>query len=1235
MRLVTTNLTFKEVQPKLKELVDTLFKIVPAGVGAKGFVKVNKAQFKDVMEQGSKWCVENDYGWKEDLERTEGYGRIDWADSSKVSDKATSRGINQMGTLGSGNHYLEIQKVEEHNIVDKNLAKKLGIFPNQIVVMVHCLPGESKVMTEYGAWIRIKDLEKNWNNINVKSLNLDSKKVENSNIIKFFKLDPHGKIFKIITKTQKEIIATEDHPLLTENGLKFIKEINTDEKIAISPFNGVEYEEPNNEVVVDEDDLKKIGASERTIRNLKKKELLPLRYNSKKLPVLVKLLGFLIGDGWLGKSSGRWTAKYIGNPEDLENIRKDIFSLGYKCNNISTINSSSKIIQRDGKERTISGNSNQFSVSSLGLPMLFYALGAPFGNKSKTKFNVPKWLFKAPLWIKRLYLASYFGAEMSKPATRKYEPYRFGNCKVSLNKIEQLKDNGYEFLDEIRLLLKEFGIECGKIVEQKAIVNKDMNNTVKLILQVSSEEKNIRRLWGKINYEYNLKRSILASHALQYLNYKNTLLEEESVLTSKPINQLQITSFKFRKIQCKTFEEFVLSNKLNPISEIIWDEIDKIEEIKNFDDYVYDFTVEHKDHTFISDNFVVGNCGSRGFGHQIATDYLQKFDDVMKKYNIVIRDRELSCAPFNCKEGQDYYKAMACAANMAFANRQVILHRIREGFSQVFKKTPEELEMNLVYDVAHNVAKIEEHKVDGKKKKLIVHRKGSTRAFPPGHEELNKLYKDIGQPVIIGGSMETGSYLLVGTKKAMDETFGTTCFTGETKIITDKGIIELSEIYNRFNIGEDFLVPSLNEENLEIEWRPILDTMKRDAEVIEVSISQRGKITQNRLKTTKDHKFITLEDGNIIHKEINEILKNKEGLILLDGLKPILESNTKDEKAYLIGAIMSDGYFRVNGTHGSVVFTQKKIDEKINFIEHVTNCFKETYGLELADKGTKVSSGFIRGKQVIGYANDFICYNKIPSQDLKNIYKNLDSWVLSLNKSATINFLAGMIDGDGTWNKKRQILEIFNGDKKIVGSIVLACLKLGILPYVSKQRKSCYIIQISEKEDLIFNYTKRVKGIVREKKYGAKLYLAKQLFSNIKEIKWPFLHKSLRNNLMSDKVIAEHIHKYPNYEKKIRKLINSPLRMQRTNYIGDLGKKEVYNISIEDNHNYFVLTDMFIPVLVKNCHGSGRTMSRTQARHEVRGDKLQKDMEDKGIYVRTVSMSGLAEEAGVAYKDIN
>jgi len=170
------------------------------------------------------------------------------------------------------------------------------------------------------------------------------------------------------------------------------------------------------------------------------------------------------------------------------------------------------------------------------------------------------------------------------------------------------------------------------------------------------------------------------------------------------------------------------------------------------------------------------HCGSRGYGHQVATDYLTKFLTVMEsKYKIKILDRELACAPFNSPEGQDYFKAMQTGINMSFANRQVILHRIREVFSDVFKQSPESLGMHQLYDVSHNTCKIEEYTVDGKKKKVLVHRKGATRSLGPGRIEIPKLYRDDGQPIILGGSMETGSYLLVGTKKAEEETFGSTC----------------------------------------------------------------------------------------------------------------------------------------------------------------------------------------------------------------------------------------------------------------------------------------------------------------------------------------------------------------------------------------------------------------------------------------------------------------------------
>ncbi|MGA7877272.1 MAG: RtcB family protein [Desulfoferrobacter sp.] len=178
---------------------------------------------------------------------------------------------------------------------------------------------------------------------------------------------------------------------------------------------------------------------------------------------------------------------------------------------------------------------------------------------------------------------------------------------------------------------------------------------------------------------------------------------------------------------------------------------------------------------------VMFHCGSRGFGHQVATDYLQLFLKVMeKKYGIKILDRELACAPFSSREGQDYFAAMKCAINMSFANRQVILHRIREVFSDVFHKDPEELGLHQVYDVAHNTAKLERHNIDGKYREVLVHRKGATRAFGPGNPELPGIYQKTGQPVILGGSMETGSYLLVGVESGSQTFFSTAHGSGRS-----------------------------------------------------------------------------------------------------------------------------------------------------------------------------------------------------------------------------------------------------------------------------------------------------------------------------------------------------------------------------------------------------------------------------------------------------------------------
>lgn len=168
---------------------------------------------------------------------------------------------------------------------------------------------------------------------------------------------------------------------------------------------------------------------------------------------------------------------------------------------------------------------------------------------------------------------------------------------------------------------------------------------------------------------------------------------------------------------------------------------------------------------------VMIHTGSRGLGHQVCTDYLEIMQEAMKRYKITVVDRQLACVPIQSPEGQDYLKAMAAAANFAFANRQMITHWIREAFRRILGHAG----LGIVYDVAHNIAKEEVHKVGGEMKKVLVHRKGATRAFPKHRPEIPRRYFEVGQPVLIPGSMGTSSYVLVGTEQAMDETFGSSC----------------------------------------------------------------------------------------------------------------------------------------------------------------------------------------------------------------------------------------------------------------------------------------------------------------------------------------------------------------------------------------------------------------------------------------------------------------------------
>jgi len=632
------------------------------------------------------------------------------------------------------------------------------------------------------------------------------------------------------------------------------------------------------------------------------------------------------------------------------------------------------------------------------------------------------------------------------------------------------------------------------------------------------------------------------------------------------------------------------------------------------------------------------HSGSRGLGYQICDEYVKSMVHCITKYNINVPDRQLACAPVNSNEGKAYLGAMKCAANYAWANRQCLMHLTRKTFERIFAMSWQKMGMHLIYDVAHNIAKIEKYTINGKEKTLCVHRKGATRAFGPGHPALPERYKKIGQPVIIPGDMGRNSYLLVGTKKAEEETFGSTCFTADTRIITDKGIVTLREMYEFNRLGLTYKVLSFNKDTFSVEWKPILGVSKRTGSAIRISVSQTNRSRFSTLDTSADHKFSLFENAELKYEEIEKIIEDGKMVCVLDRIQiPWILHHPR--LAFLVGTLVTDGY--IDKKQERIIFTQKETKEKLNFINYVKDSFETVFEHGLGEGRTKVGAGHIRGRPIVGSATDFATGRKETAEELISIYDNLQTWILGLNSESTFNFLAGVIDGDGTWNPVHKVIDIFNAKENVIGAIVLACLKLGILPYVSIQRNNCFIIQISEKLDEVTRYTKRVKGAPHKQKYGSKLFSIRQLFTENWEsgnIRWPFTRKADRNNLMeSDKILRflawQSSSRYD--REQITKVVNSPLRMQRVKEVMALGVNELYNIDVQDNHNYFVFTKTFVPVLVKNCHGAGRLKSRTAAIKSIRVDLLLKELESKGIIVKASGRGTIAEEAPEVYKDVN
>jgi tRNA-splicing ligase RtcB len=826
------------------------------------------------------------------------------------------------------------------------------ISPGGVGFDINCLIATTFICNELGYKIRIKDYEENLNRNRLICMDFNKEKPEATQIIRFLKQRPKAPVLNIVTETDRQITATSDHPFYTKDGMKQMGKLERGEEVAIYPFEGVVYEEPNSDIIINKEDIRnlllKLGknssgrAIEQIINNLKEKNILPLRYNSPQLPYLLKIMGYCFGDGaiYFTSKEKRGTVYFYGKEEDLKKIKEDLLILGFKSGIYSR--------HRDHKIKTMHSTyefereENYLKGTSRTIAVLLAALGTPIGNKCRQPYGLPEWLFRACLWQKRLFLAGLFGAELSSPSTMTGHGYNFYCPTLSMNKTQDCIDSGYKFLQGISKLLSEFSISTCKITQRREYVDKQGITSYRLRLMMADKTENLINLYSKIGFEYNEERKFLANCAAGYLKLKKQIIREKrevAVLAAKLFSSnewdkneiyeflksphiterfIERSLYEPRKLEPRMwkdgprFEEFIKEDtKGLGRSGMIWERIESIDSIE-YDGYVYDFTVEHPHHNFIADNFVVSNCGvrllktnfqhdeirdrvedlvyalfsdvpsgvgskgqirvnqkeereilvkgarwavqrgygteedlecteeygaiagadpsavserayergkaqcgtlgsgnhfleiqvvdqlydsricdelgltlgqitvmihsgSRGFGYQVCDDYVKGMIRCLTKYRINVPDRQLACTPLNSPEGKQYLGAMKCAANYAWANRQCLMHLVRKSFERIFNKSWQNLGMYLIYDVAHNIAKLEKHIVDGREKTLCVHRKGATRAFPPGHPALPDRYKRIGQPVIIPGDMGRNSYLLVGAQKAMEETFGSCC----------------------------------------------------------------------------------------------------------------------------------------------------------------------------------------------------------------------------------------------------------------------------------------------------------------------------------------------------------------------------------------------------------------------------------------------------------------------------
>ncbi|MBI3320173.1 MAG: pyruvate, phosphate dikinase, partial [Candidatus Omnitrophica bacterium] len=409
------------------------------------------------------------------------------------------------------------------------------------------------------------------------------------------------------------------------------------------------------------------------------------------------------------------------------------------------------------------------------------------------------------------------------------------------------------------------------------------------------------------------------------------------------------------------------------------------------------------------------------------------------------------------------------------------------------------------------------------------------------------------------------------------------------------------ELFTAIEGGAQPFILAFDHRTLQSCWRRVMAAGRRRADTIQIDVSQTGRVVGNTLEVTADHKMVTIQARQLVKKRLEACLADRDFLCVVDRMPQVLSrAELPEVDPYLVGTIFTDGCVRRWGTKGSVTFTQKAVAGKAAMIAAVQARFEQSFGYPMAYSRERANQSVLRGRVIAGTANDYICFRREPADLLTQIGASMVPWVLNQDESDLLRFLAGVADGDGTYRTGR--LGLYIGKESLLQGVVVACLRLGIAPQMTRNR-TISNVQIVERLADILAQTHRIHGVVPKRKYGTKHFSTAALFRDVVKLvdRQGRLGSAIKRNVLYSKAaIAEAV--LPRCPKEIQReverLVSSDLRMARVTQVRGPVATHVYNFEVlaedELDRNFVVFTNRYNPILVSNSHAAvvGRGMGK-------------------------------------------